>query len=72
MNTQDFIAIEEKYGAHNYKPLDVVLTDGKGAWVTDVDGKRYLDCLSAIPPLTKVIATPKSSRQASSKLKKLV
>ena len=49
MNTQDFIAIEEKYGAHNYKPLDVVLTDGKGAWVTDVDGKRYLGASALIP-----------------------
>ena len=47
MNTQDYIDIESQYGANNYKPLNVVLCDGKGAWVTDVDGKRYLDCLSA-------------------------
>ncbi|MDY0125052.1 MAG: aminotransferase class III-fold pyridoxal phosphate-dependent enzyme, partial [Anaerolineaceae bacterium] len=47
MNTQDYIKIESEYGANNYKPLDVVLCEGKGAWVTDVDGKRYLDCLSA-------------------------
>ncbi|NLC13218.1 MAG: ornithine--oxo-acid transaminase [Chloroflexi bacterium] len=47
MNTQDYINIESEYGANNYKPLNVVLNDGKGAWVTDVDGKRYLDCLSA-------------------------
>ena len=47
MNTQDYIEIESQYGANNYKPLDVVLCEGKGAWVTDVDGKRYLDCLSA-------------------------
>ncbi|MEL7627036.1 MAG: ornithine--oxo-acid transaminase [Anaerolineaceae bacterium] len=47
MNTQEYIELESKYGAHNYKPLDVVLCEGKGAWVTDVDGKRYLDCLSA-------------------------
>ena len=47
MNTQDYIDIESQYGANNYKPLDVVLCEGKGAWVTDVDGKRYLDCLSA-------------------------
>lgn len=38
---------EARYGAHNYKPLDVVLTRGAGVWVWDVDGTRYLDCLSA-------------------------
>ena len=59
MNTQDFIAIEEKYGAHNYKPLDVVLTEGKGAWVTDVDGKRYLDCLSAYSAVNQGHCHPK-------------
>lgn len=47
MNTQDFIELEERYGAHNYKPLDVVITRGEGVWVWDVDGKKYLDCLSA-------------------------
>lgn len=47
MNTQDYINVESEYGANNYKPLNVVLCEGKGAWVTDVDGKRYLDCLSA-------------------------
>ena len=47
MNTQGYIELEDKYGAHNYKPLDVVLTEGKGVWVWDVEGKKYLDCLSA-------------------------
>jgi len=47
MKTQDYIDIESQYGANNYKPLSVVLCEGRGAWVTDVDGKRYLDCLSA-------------------------
>lgn len=47
MNTKDFIAIEEQYGAHNYHPLDVVIEKAEGVWVYDVDGKRYLDCLSA-------------------------
>jgi len=42
-----FIAREAHYGARNYKPLDVVLTRGEGVHVWDVDGKRYLDCLSA-------------------------
>jgi ornithine--oxo-acid transaminase len=43
----DFIAREAHYGARNYKPLDVVLDRGEGVYVWDVDGKRYLDCLSA-------------------------
>jgi ornithine--oxo-acid transaminase len=47
MKTQDYIDLENEYGARNYKPLDVVLTRGKGIWVWDVEGNRYLDCLSA-------------------------
>ena len=47
MNTQDFIEIEEQYGAHNYHPLDVVIEKAEGVWVYDVEGKKYLDCLSA-------------------------
>jgi ornithine--oxo-acid transaminase len=42
-----FIEMEEKYGAHNYHPLDVVIERGEGVWVYDVDGKKYLDCLAA-------------------------
>ena len=45
--TDACIAREEAWGAHNYHPLDLVIESAKGAWVTDVDGKRYLDCLSA-------------------------
>ena len=47
MNTKEYIAIEEQYGAHNYHPLDVVIEKAEGVWVYDVDGKKYLDCLSA-------------------------
>jgi ornithine--oxo-acid transaminase len=47
MNTEKYIAIEDGYNAHNYKPLDVVLTRGDGIWVEDVEGKRYMDFLSA-------------------------
>lgn len=43
----DYLEIERKLGANNYKPLDVVLNRGEGIWVWDVDGKRYMDCLSA-------------------------
>lgn len=47
MRTTDYIALEEQYGAHNYHPLDVVLTRGEGIWLYDVEGNRYMDCLSA-------------------------
>jgi len=46
-NAQQFIDQESLYGAHNYHPLPVVLSKGKGAFVWDVDGKRYFDFLSA-------------------------
>lgn len=44
---QDYIALEEKYNARNYKPLDVVIERAEGVWVWDVTGKKYLDFLSA-------------------------
>lgn len=47
MNTQDYVALDERYGAHNYHPLDVVIARAQGIWVYDVEGKRYLDFLSA-------------------------
>ena len=47
MNTKEYIAMEDQYSAHIYLPLDVVLTRGSGAWVEDVEGKRYLDFLAA-------------------------
>lgn len=45
--TEDYLALEALYGATNYKPLDVVLSRGEGVWVWDVEGRKYLDCLSA-------------------------
>jgi ornithine--oxo-acid transaminase len=47
MQTKDYIDLEDKYGAHNYNPLDVVIERGKGVWVYDVEGNKYLDCLAA-------------------------
>jgi len=47
MQTQDFIDLENEYGAHNYHPLDVVIARGEGVWVYDVEGRKYLDCLAA-------------------------
>ena len=45
--TADYVELEDRYGAHNYHPLDVVITKGEGVWVWDVDGKKYMDCLAA-------------------------
>ena len=47
MDSKDYMVIEDIYGAHNYHPLDVVITKAKGIWMWDVDGKKYLDFLSA-------------------------
>lgn len=44
---QDFIGLEEQYNARNYKPLDVIIARAEGVWVWDVNGEKYLDCLSA-------------------------
>ncbi|MBM3320907.1 MAG: ornithine--oxo-acid transaminase [Candidatus Eisenbacteria bacterium] len=47
MKTKDYIELEDRYGAHNYHPLDVVVERAEGVWVYDVEGKKYLDCLAA-------------------------
>ncbi|MDI7862502.1 ornithine--oxo-acid transaminase [Rhizobiaceae bacterium n13] len=57
--TADLIATEHKLGAHNYKPLDVVLTRGEGVHVWDTDGNRYLDCLSAYSAVNQGHCHPK-------------
>ena len=59
MKASRFIALEEQYGAHNYNPLDVVIQKGKGVWVYDVEGKKYLDCLSAYSALNQGHCHPK-------------
>ncbi|HSQ17386.1 MAG TPA: ornithine--oxo-acid transaminase [Anaerolineales bacterium] len=59
MNSQDYIDIEEKYGAHNYHPLNVVINRAEGVWVYDVDGNRYLDCLSSYSALNQGHVHPK-------------
>jgi ornithine--oxo-acid transaminase len=59
MNSQDYIDIEEQYGAHNYHPLNVVINRAEGVWVYDVDGNRYLDCLSSYSALNQGHVHPK-------------
>ncbi|NKK79519.1 ornithine--oxo-acid transaminase [Rhizobium leguminosarum] len=60
MNTSEkLIATEQRLGAHNYRPLDVVLTRGEGVYVWDTDGNRYLDCLSAYSAVNQGHCHPK-------------
>jgi ornithine--oxo-acid transaminase len=56
---QEFIQLEENYGAHNYHPLDVVIERAQGCWVYDVDGKKYLDCLAAYSAVNQGHCHPK-------------
>lgn len=59
MKTQDYIELENQLGAHNYHPLDVVLTRGEGIWVWDVEGKKYLDFLSAYSAVNQGHCNPR-------------
>ncbi len=71
MKTSEFIEVEEKFGAHNYHPLDVVITGGKGAWVTDVEGNKYLDFLSAYSALNQGHVHPKILKTLIAQAKKV-
>jgi ornithine--oxo-acid transaminase len=59
LTSQDAIALEDKYGAHNYHPLPVVLAKGRGAKVWDVEGKEYFDFLSAYSAVNQGHCHPK-------------
>ncbi|MCK4924048.1 MAG: ornithine--oxo-acid transaminase [Spirochaetes bacterium] len=59
MNTQYFIDLENQFGARNYLPLDVVITRGKGIWLWDVEGNKFMDCLSAYSAVNQGHCHPK-------------
>jgi ornithine--oxo-acid transaminase len=59
INSEEIIALENKYGAHNYHPLPVVLSRGEGVYVWDVDGKKYYDFLSAYSAVNQGHCHPK-------------
>lgn len=61
-HTQQYIELENQYGAHNYHPLDVVIERAEGVWVYDVDGRRYLDCLAAYSAVNQGHCHPKILR----------
>lgn len=71
MDTKYYISLETQYGANNYKPLDVVITKGQGVWVEDVDGNRYLDCLSAYSAVNQGHCHPRIVETLVEQAKKL-
>jgi len=62
MTSKELIALEDKYGAHNYHPLPVVLSKGEGVYLWDVDGKKYFDFLSAYSAVNQGHCHPKIVR----------
>jgi len=71
MDQKEYMALEDGYGAHNYKPLDVVLCRGEGVWVWDVDGNKYLDCLSAYSAVNQGHCHPKILQTLKEQAEKL-
>lgn len=71
MNTQEFIAMENEYGARNYKPLDVVIERAEGCWVYDVEGNKYLDCLAAYSAVNQGHCNPKIYKVMMEQAKKV-
>lgn len=71
MDTKDFVVLEDLYSAHNYFPLDVVITKAKGIWVWDIEGRKYLDFLSAYSALNQGHRHPRIIKALENQLKKL-
>ncbi|MCB1299212.1 MAG: aminotransferase class III-fold pyridoxal phosphate-dependent enzyme, partial [Microthrixaceae bacterium] len=69
--TRAAIATEHAHLAHNYQPLPVVLASGQGAWVTDIEGRRYLDFLAAYSALNFGHGHPALIEAASAQLARL-
>ncbi len=70
-DTHTHIELTETYAAHNYHPLRVVLAQGEGAWVSDVEGKRYLDCLAGYSALNFGHGHPRLVARAHEQLDRL-
>ncbi|MFA5443369.1 MAG: ornithine--oxo-acid transaminase [Bacteroidales bacterium] len=71
MKSQEYITLEEVYGAHNYHPLPVVLSRGKGPYVWDVEGKKYYDFLSAYSAVNQGHCHPKIVKALTDQAKQL-
>ncbi len=70
-SSQEFIDMEHKYGAHNYHPIPVVLSKAEGPWVWDVEGKKYLDCLSAYSAVNQGHRNPRILKALSDQCDRL-
>jgi ornithine--oxo-acid transaminase len=71
MDSKDLILIEDLYGAHNYHPLDVVIQEAKGIWMYDVEGRKYLDFLSAYSAVNQGHRHPRIVKALTNQAKKL-
>ena len=71
MKTKELISLEDRFGAKNYHPLDVILSRGEGIWVWDVEGKKYMDCLSAYSAVNQGHCHPKIHQVLVEQSKKL-
>jgi ornithine--oxo-acid transaminase len=71
MQATSYINLEKQYGANNYNPLDVILSKGEGIWVWDVEGKKYMDCLSAYSAVNQGHCHPKIHQVLVEQSKKL-
>ncbi|TIH12462.1 ornithine--oxo-acid transaminase [Marinifilum sp. JC120] len=71
MKQSDYIELEDKFGAQNYKPLDVVIERGEGVWVWDVEGNKYMDCLSAYSAVNQGHCHPRIKKAMQDQLDKL-
>lgn len=71
MKAKELISIEDRFGAKNYKPLDVVLSKGEGIWVWDVEGNKYMDCLSAYSAVNQGHCHPKIRKAMADQAEKL-
>ncbi len=71
MNTKQYIELEDRYGAKNYKPLDVVINKGEGIWVWDVEGNKYMDCLSAYSAVNQGHCHPRIKQALTNQAEKL-
>ena len=69
--TDEFVEMENQYGAHNYHPLDVVIERAEGCWVYDVEGKKYLDCLAAYSAVNQGHCHPVIMKAAVAQLGKV-
>jgi ornithine--oxo-acid transaminase len=70
-SSEEYIYLEDKYGAHNYHPLDVVLTEGSGVWVYDADGNKYMDCLSAYSAVNQGHCHPRILQAAQDQMQRM-